>query len=64
MKIALIGNQNNNFFALLRYFKDLNLDVTLFLFNNEADHFLPVKDTHNITFIDFKKINKINIQRL
>ena len=45
MKIALIGNMNNNFFSMLRYFHDLEMDATLFLFKNEQAHFFPENDT-------------------
>ena len=48
MKIALIGNMNNNFFSMLRYFRDLGMDATLFLFKNEQAHFLPKYDTWEI----------------
>jgi len=36
---------NNNFFALLRYLLDLGMDTHLFLFSNEATHFLPESDS-------------------
>lgn len=28
-------------FSLVRYLRDFNIDATLFLFNNEIEHFLP-----------------------
>ncbi len=48
MKVALIGNMNNNFFAITRYLRDIGINAHLLLFNNETDHFLP----HNDTFTD------------
>ena len=39
MKIALIGNMNNNFYSLFRYFEDLKFDVELLIFKNEPDIF-------------------------
>ena len=48
MKIALIGNMNNNHFSLLRYLRDLKLDCELLIFRGEASHFKPDCDTHNL----------------
>lgn len=49
LKIAIIGNMNNNGFALLRYFRDLGADANLLLYRNDgADslaHFVPQNDT-------------------
>ena len=39
MKVAIIGNMNNNNFSLLRYLRDLNIEATLFLFKNDGDNF-------------------------
>lgn len=44
-RIALIGNMNNNHFALMRHLRDLGADAHLFLFSNEHAHFLPQCDT-------------------
>jgi len=50
MKVALIGNMNNNNFAMLRYFRDLGLDAHLFLFEEDgrfaSAHFAHTSDTH------------------
>jgi hypothetical protein len=48
LKIALIGNMNNNFFSLHRYLLNNGYDSTLFLFNNELNHFKPINDTWSI----------------
>lgn len=45
LRIACVGNMNNNNFALMRYLRDLGADAHLFLFENEAAHFLPSCDT-------------------
>jgi glycosyltransferase involved in cell wall biosynthesis len=44
-RIAVIGNMNNNSFALMRYLRDLGLDAYLLLYTNELEHFLPECDT-------------------
>lgn len=48
LKIALIGNMNNNFFSLHRYLINNGYDSTLFLYNNELNHFMPEFDTWEI----------------
>ncbi len=48
MKIALIGNMNNNFFSIMRYLRDLGLDAHLFMYENQYEHFQPEKDTYHI----------------
>lgn len=52
MKIGLIGNVNNNNFALMRYFRDLGADAHLFLYSNDgkgdSGHFRPEADTWEI----------------
>ena len=46
MKVALIGNMNNNHFAMMRYFHRLGVEAYLFKFSNEFDHFQPECDTY------------------
>ena len=52
MKVALIGNMNNNFFSILMYLRDMNIDATLYLFKNDgiddASHFSCESDTFEI----------------
>lgn len=52
MKIALIGNMNNNNFAIMRYFRDLGIDAHLLLYANDGrdsgSHFTPEADTWDI----------------
>lgn len=56
IKVALIGNMNNNFFSLLRYLRDAGVHADLFLLNNEMSHFLPENDTWNLSI--YKKYIK------
>src|SRR5659263_494855 len=48
-RIALIGNMNNNFFSLMRYFRDLGHDAVLFLYREDGTgankHFIPENDS-------------------
>lgn len=50
MKVALIGNMNNNNFAIMRYFRDNGIDAHLLLYSNdginELSHFSPNNDTN------------------
>jgi glycosyltransferase involved in cell wall biosynthesis len=50
VKIAIIGNMNNNGFSLMRYFRDLGVDAHLLLFTNDGegnkDHFDVLADTN------------------
>jgi glycosyltransferase involved in cell wall biosynthesis len=52
MKIALIGNMNNNNFALLRYLHDIGIDADLLLMTDDGvgslAHFSPESDTWDI----------------
>lgn len=53
MKIGLIGNMNNNNFALLRYLVDLGVDAELLLMLDDGvgslSHFSPENDTWDFT---------------
>ncbi len=48
MRVALIGNMNNNYFSLMRYLRDAGVDAELLLFADEINHFLPENDTWDI----------------
>ena len=52
MKIAILGNMNNNGFALMRYLRDLGADAHLVLFANDGtgslSHFVPNNDTFQL----------------
>ncbi len=45
MKVALISNMNNNYFALLRYLRDMGVDAHLFSYIDEYNHFTPDNDS-------------------
>ena len=48
LKIALIGNMNNNHFSIKRYLEDKGFFCDLFLYNTLPEHFLPENDTWEI----------------
>lgn len=52
MKVALIGNMNNNFFAITRYLRDRGVDAHLFLLG-EHQHFKPSADTFSDSYLNF-----------
>ena len=49
MKVAILGNMNNNGFAIMRYLLDQGVDVDLILFDSDylkgSEHFGIEKDT-------------------
>lgn len=45
LRVACIGNMNNNMFSLVRYLRDLEIEAHLFLLCDEYTHFLPEADT-------------------
>jgi hypothetical protein len=45
IRVACIGNMNNNYFSLMRYLRGLGLDAYLLMYQNEHDIFLPGNDT-------------------
>ena len=55
MKIALIGNMNNNFFNLVRYLRDRGIDAQLLLLNNEHYHFHPSHDTFDLSYQQYTR---------
>ena len=58
MKVALIGNMNNNFYSFFRYFKDLKIDVELLIFKNEPKIFdIKNDEPDNIDKIKIKKLS-------
>ena len=52
MKVAILGNMNNNGFALLRYLRDEGIDAELILFSDDgagvSAHFSIQADTWNV----------------
>ena len=58
IRVACIGNMNNNMFSLVRYLRDFGVDAELLLYNHELEHFLPQCDTLKNTNIPWiKKLN-------
>ncbi len=55
MKVACIGNTNNNFFSLVRYLRDRGIGAELLLLDNEADHFHPSADTFDVDFQNYTR---------
>ena len=53
MKIALLGNMNNNHFAIARYLRDQGFDAHVLLFDDEYNHFLPSCDTYSLDYMSF-----------
>ncbi len=51
MRVAIIGNMNNNANNLIRYLIGQGLDCTLLFYKNEAEHFVP--DADNIDAIGY-----------
>lgn len=51
MKVALVGNMNNNNFSLFRYFRNIGIDAHLLLYSNDGkatlSHFSPESDCWN-----------------
>lgn len=49
LKVAILGNMNNNGFALMRYLRDLGIDANLLLYKGDGEntlsHFRPENDT-------------------
>ncbi|RYE26054.1 MAG: glycosyltransferase [Sphingobacteriales bacterium] len=51
-RIALVGNVNNNLFALMRHLRDLGYDAHLF-HRPENDHFQPKADTYSLDVLNY-----------
>lgn len=51
-RIGIVGNMNNNGFAIMRYFRDLGADAHLLLYDNDGkgslSHFAPENDSWEI----------------
>jgi glycosyltransferase involved in cell wall biosynthesis len=46
MRVACLGNMNNNMFCLVRYLRDRGLDAHLLLLSHEHERYLPEADTY------------------
>lgn len=55
MRIACLGNMNNNMFCLVRYLRRQGLDAHLLLLSHEQQHFLPEADTHDDAYLAYTR---------
>jgi glycosyltransferase involved in cell wall biosynthesis len=53
MKVGLLGNMNNNFFAVARYLRDWGVDADVLLFDDEFEHFHPSADSYDLSYASF-----------
>ncbi|WP_305982457.1 glycosyltransferase [Roseivirga thermotolerans] len=60
MRIAVLGNMNNNHFALCRYLWDLGLDIDLYVLKSDPAHFSIESDLYSSHFL--KKIITIDLK--
>ncbi|MFT4523796.1 MAG: glycosyltransferase involved in cell wall biosynthesis [Bacteroidia bacterium] len=51
-RVALIGNMNNNFFAITRLLRDKGYDAHLY-YRSLSEHFQPKSDTFSLNFYDY-----------
>jgi hypothetical protein len=56
MKIGIIGNMNNAYFALCRYLRDAGFNCELLIFKNEPEHFHPSCDTSSDDYKNYCRI--------
>jgi hypothetical protein len=50
LRIAFLGNMNNNHFAMARYLRDEGFACELLLFVDEQEHFHPRCDTYDLNY--------------
>ena len=55
MKVACIGNMNNNMFCLVRYLRDQGIDAEMLLLSHEQQHFLPDSDSYADTYTAYTR---------
>lgn len=53
MRVACLGNMNNNMFCLVRYLRDRGYDAHLLMLSHEQEHFLPEADTYSQNYSTF-----------
>ena len=54
MRVACIGNMNNNVFSLVRFLPDRGIDAHLLILNNDLYRFDPLQDTYDLSFLEYK----------
>ena len=55
MRVACIGNMNNNYFSVTRFLRDRGIDADLLLLKNELAHFHPSTDTFDLDYQRYTK---------
>jgi glycosyltransferase involved in cell wall biosynthesis len=55
MRVACIGNMNNNFFALARYLRDNGISADVMILDYESAHFHPSHDCYDRSYQSFTK---------
>lgn len=53
MNIALIGNMNNNHFAVARYLRDRGVNARLLMYDSEFAHFHPAADSYDLSYASY-----------
>lgn len=53
MKVAFLGNMNNNAFSAARYLRDRGVDCEVLIFSGESSHFHPSADTYDLDYMSF-----------
>jgi hypothetical protein len=47
IRVGILGNMNNSYYALARYLREAGYDVVLYQFKGEPKHFTPSNDSYN-----------------
>jgi glycosyltransferase involved in cell wall biosynthesis len=59
-RIALVGNVNNNLFAITRHLRDAGYDAHLF-YRTPMPHFHPMADTYSLDYVNYcHEVNWLN----
>lgn len=53
VRVAFLGNMNNNHFAMARYLRDRGVDADVLLFSDELCHFHPSADTYDLNYTSY-----------
>ena len=71
MRVALINNMNNNFFAFARYLRDMGVDAHVFIIDPLSPHFLPEADTFEdptslsyVHYLDGSALKSLHVGRI
>jgi len=55
IKVAFLGNMNNNHFSMARFLRDRGVDAEVLLYDQEFDHFQPSADTFDLDYMNFTR---------